>query len=123
MAINYSVGISESKLLLTKSEEILYAESYRFRVTIVVTAIILVVGGIYLYRRSRKIEVEEIELARKDKEDEEFKRRQAEEWSLTREAEVKEKVEEELRMLIEKEREMSGLTKETEKKPEEKKEK
>ena len=121
LVINHSVGISESKVLLDKSEEILYTEYYRFRNMAILAVVILIVGGIYLYRRSKKIEVEEIEQVKKERDDEEFKRRQAEEWTLRREAEVKEKVEEELRMLIEKEREAAGLAKETEKKPEEKK--
>lgn len=106
--INYKLGIDESGKILADASERVDAEYRQFRNMVIVVAVVLLIGGflIFTQMRKKKEEVQELEQARID--EEERRRRDREAWEIEKESETKERVEDELRALIEKEREQGG---------------
>jgi len=102
--INYSIGISESRLIITESEKYLEEEWTKLRnltigLGLVVTLLIIIIVS-YTQKKTRM----EDEIDEEKSEEAERRRKYDEESILKMERETKERVEDELRKLIEQER-------------------
>ncbi|MBM3309552.1 MAG: hypothetical protein FJY77_04790 [Candidatus Altiarchaeales archaeon] len=113
--INHTLGITSSLDVVSKSSSELEAASTQLRNNVLIAAAIIIIGGYLIVSklREQKAVVKELEV-KKQRIDEETRLKEAE-WAVRRDEETKEKVEEELRKLIEQER--GGPAAEQESKP------
>lgn len=104
--INYSIGMQESQRIMDEAQETIDAEYRQFRNTVIV---LVLVGGLILFviiswrSRAQKMETE---FQRQQRLQKEKRRRDKEAWSLEKEEETKDAVEDELKRLIREERQL-----------------
>ncbi|MFH1126055.1 MAG: hypothetical protein V1703_02925 [Candidatus Altiarchaeota archaeon] len=115
--INYTLGIVNSQQILNQSNTKIQAAYESLRNTVLVALVVIVVGIYLLASRLREQKTYTKEIVKEKEKFEEQKAMMEKEWDLRKEEETKDKVEDELRKLIDQER-GQGLE---EKKPETKK--
>lgn len=106
--INYTLGLVNSREILNQSTEKINAAYVQFRNTTLTAIAIIIIGGYLIISKLREQKTFKKEIKKEKDKIEDEKRLREREWAIRREEETKEKVEEELRHLIEQERGQAG---------------
>jgi hypothetical protein len=109
LQINYSLGIINSEQLLNQSSEKVYESYAQFRNTSIAAILIILIGGYLLLSKLREQRTFKKEMKIAKQEFDEEKKVKEKEWDIVKEEETQNRVEDELRRLIEEERKQTGF--------------
>ncbi|MBU0762513.1 MAG: hypothetical protein KKD39_05755 [Candidatus Altiarchaeota archaeon] len=102
--INYSLGVNESSKLIQIANERIEEKNHEFMMMILFIAAIVVIPGLALYQVMRRRKNIEFDLERRKADQEDMLRRERDMMDLQSKQETKERVDDELKKLIEQER-------------------
>jgi hypothetical protein len=104
LAINYTIGVSESDRIIVNSQEQIDAASKEFTNQAIIFGVLFILSAVLILQFVTRKKAMESEFETKKVTEEEKMRRKEEEWSIRTEEDTKSRVEDELRKLIESER-------------------